>query len=282
MESGGFLHEHFVEKGISMGGPGEALQCPDSESAFHLLESFVVLYEITGDREWIGWARDMAHQCATWCVSYDFAFPADAPFGGLGMRTTGTVWANAQNKQSAPGICTLSGDALFRLYRATGDRFYLELLREIAHNLPEYLSRLDRPIQIENDPVRVSPAGWNNERVNTSDWEGKDHIGRIFDGTCWCETSLMLTCAEVPGLYVQPDAGFVCAFDHIDAEVIERNEENLIVRVSNPTSFGGTVKICSENASEMVRPLEAGALRECRRVTLAPGQCRDLSFSVRP
>jgi hypothetical protein len=271
-----YFHEQFVKKGITMGGPGEAMQCPDSESAFH-----VVLYEVTGEPEWIAWAKEMAHQCATWCVSYDFEFPADSPFAKLGMRTTGTVWANAQNKHSAPGICTLSGDALFRLYRATGTPFYLELLREIAHNLPQYLSRSDRPIRIENDPDRVSPPGWINERVNMSDWEGKDHIGRIFDGTCWCETSLMLTYAEVPGLYVQPDTGLVFAMDHIDAEGIERTEENLIIRLSNPTAFEATVKVYSEHASEMRRPLEPNALCECRKVTLAPGETQELSFPVR-
>ena len=276
--SGRYYHEQFVKKGISMGGPGEALQCPDSESAFHLLESFVVLYEVTGDREWLVRATEMAHQCATWCVSYDFEFPADAPFAQLGMRTTGTVWANAQNKHSAPGICTLSGDSLFRLYRATGDMFYLELLRDIAHNLPQYLSRSDRPIPIQNDPDRVSPPGWINERVNMSDWEGKNHIGRIFDGTCWCEASLMLTYAEIPGLYVQPDTGLVFAMDHIDAEVIERNEENLIVRVSNPTAFEATVKVFSEHADERARPFGPNALSDCARVILAPGQSRELRF----
>ena len=32
-----------------------------------------------------------------------------------------------------PGICTPSGDALFKIYRATGDRRYAELLRDIVH-----------------------------------------------------------------------------------------------------------------------------------------------------
>lgn len=280
-ESAMVFHEHFVKHGISMGGPGEALQCPDSESAFHMLESFMALYEVTGDPKWITFATEMAHQCATWCVSYDFEFPVDSPFAELAMRTTGTVWANVQNKHSAPGICTLSGDALFRLYRATGNRFYLELIQEIAHSLPQYLSRSDRPIQIDNDPDRVSPPGGINERVNMSDWEGKDQVGRIFDGTCWSETSLMLTFAEIPGLYVQPDTGMVCAIDHIDAETIEHNEENLIVRMTNPTLFEATVKVYSENANEMGRPLEPNALFGCRDVTLAPGECKELSFPIR-
>lgn len=48
----------FVRKGITTGGPGEILQCPDQESAYALLESFVVLYEITGHSRWPTWQRN--------------------------------------------------------------------------------------------------------------------------------------------------------------------------------------------------------------------------------
>ena len=119
-------YDRFVRRGYTTGGPGEICQCPDSESAFGLLESYVVLYEVTGERNWLDCARDMAQQAATWCMSYDFAFPAGSLFGRLGMRAAGSVWANVQNKHSAPGICTLSGDALFKLFRATGHSSYLE------------------------------------------------------------------------------------------------------------------------------------------------------------
>ena len=37
-----------VQAGVTVGGPGEILKCPDSESAFAMLESFIVLYEVTG------------------------------------------------------------------------------------------------------------------------------------------------------------------------------------------------------------------------------------------
>lgn len=141
------FHERFVKLGVTTGGPGDMLQCPDSESAFGLLESFMTLYEVDGDTQWLSAARDMANQCFTWCVSYDYPFPPDSTFGKLGMQTTGTVYANVQNKHSAPGICTHSGLPLLKLFRATGDIKYLTLIQEMAHNMPQYLSREDRPIQ---------------------------------------------------------------------------------------------------------------------------------------
>jgi hypothetical protein len=104
-----YYYKDYVSHGLSTGGPGEICQCPDSESSFGLLESFVVLYEVTGNPKWLQYACEMAHQCATWMVSYDFQFPAKSLFGRLDMHAAGSVFANVQNKHSAPGICTLSG-----------------------------------------------------------------------------------------------------------------------------------------------------------------------------
>ncbi|HEY3377493.1 MAG TPA: hypothetical protein VGL77_08365 [Armatimonadota bacterium] len=264
------MYEQFTQAGYTTGGPGEILQCPDSESAYGLLESFVVLYEVTGDAVWLSRASKMADQCASWCVSYDYAFPKNSLFGRLDMRSAGSVWANVQNKHSAPGICTLSGDALLKLYRATGNTRYLTLLRETAHNITQYLSRDDRR-------VGEMPAGWMNERVNLSDWA--EPIGEIFHGSCWCEVSCMLTYAEVPGLYVQPDSGFVCAIDHIDAEVLAHDDAGITLRLCNPTAFPASVKVLIENATATATPLGQVALFGCPRVALPAGEAHEVRIT---
>ena len=46
-------YERFVRAGLTCGGPGDALQTPDSQSAAALLDSFMTLYEATRDRVWI-------------------------------------------------------------------------------------------------------------------------------------------------------------------------------------------------------------------------------------
>lgn len=250
-------HTNFVSKGITTGGPGEILQCPDQESAYALLESYLVLYEITGRRRWIDMAIELAHQFASWVIPYDYPFPSHTTFGRLGMRSAGAIIANAQNKHGSPGICTHSGVALFKLYRATGDRFFLDLIRETVHNLSQYLSRADRPISNLH-------AGWMNERVEINDWN--EPKGEIFYGSCWCEVSLMLTYIEIPGLYIQPDTGLVCAFDHVDASVEEQSKKFLRVRVTNPTKFPATVKLLVEDSRELGNPLGQNALWNCRKV----------------
>jgi hypothetical protein len=264
-----FFYAQFVTRGYTTGGPGEILQCPDSESAFGLLESFVVLYEVTGAAHWLEKACEQARQCFSWCVSYDFKFPPQTTFGRLDMRTLGSVYANVQNKHSAPGICTFSGDSLFKLFRATADPLYLELIREMAHNLPQYLSRADRP-------VGGMPPGWMNERVEMSDW--LEPVGEIFSGSCWCEVSNMLAYMEIPGLYVQTDTGLICTIDHIEAEWAVNTPRRKVLRLTNPTALPARVKILAETSQAARQPLGQNALWGCRQAALEPEETVQLDL----
>ncbi len=272
-----FLYERFTRQGVTTGGPGEILQCPDSESAYGLLESYIVLYEATTEQrdEWIEYAIHAAHQCASWHVSYDYAFPARSEFGKRGMRSAGSVLANVQNKHSAPGVCTLSGDSLWKLFRATGDLFFLTLLRETARNLTQYLSRADRPIfDLNGVPL---PPGYMNERVNLSDWD--NNIGGVLPGSCWCETSLMLTFAEVPGVYVQTDTGVCIALDHVHATLLAPPSPGgaRVLRVRNPTGRAASVSVWSETSEEArTRRVGQNALANLPLVTIAPGETAEV------
>ncbi|MFV0400802.1 MAG: hypothetical protein ACK5LX_09335 [Oscillospiraceae bacterium] len=119
-----YYYNDYVTLGLANGGPGEILSAPDSESAYALLEGMTLLFEETGDRQYLTWAEDAAALYATWCMNYDYRFPANSQFRIHDIRTTGAVWANIQNKHGAPGVCTHSGSALFRLYLHTGDEIY--------------------------------------------------------------------------------------------------------------------------------------------------------------
>lgn len=196
--------------GYTTGGPGEILQCSDSESAFGLLESLVVLYEHTKEDKWLSYSEHVACLCSSWVVSYNYKFPQYSEFARLGMNTVGSVFANVQNKHAAPGICTLSGDSLYKLFQWTGNELYLELLRDIALTISQYMSTDERPIYswdvpkdaslLCNDNLRAEPEklpqGFICERVNMSDWESARCIGGVFNGSCWSEVSNLLTLAE--------------------------------------------------------------------------------------
>ena len=274
-----YYYKNFVQKGMTNGGPGDNYQCPDSESAFAMLESFMVLYEVTGDNNWLERSREMANQCATWVVSYDFRFPEQSTFAKMDMKTTGTVYANVQNKHAAPGICSLSGGSLFRLYRYTGDTLYLDLIKDIMKTMPQYMSREDRPIPDVRPgmPVPVMPPGWINERVNMSDWEerGKpDNIrrGEIFGGSCWSETAFMLTYSEVPGLYILTDKSWVMALDNIEAAIVKETDDSLTIRLTNPTPFHASVRTIAESTTHQQNPLPAHYLLDARVIEVAGGE----------
>jgi hypothetical protein len=255
----------FLRRGLLNGGPGEILQSPDSESAFNLLESLIILYECTGDASWLARAEECSRLCASWCMSYDFRFPENSEFARLGMKTTGSVFASVQNKHSAPGICTLSGLSLLKLYRATGEERYLRLCREISHGVTQYLSREDRPMRSHEG--EALPPGWMCERVNTSDWETKRWIGEVFRGSNWCEVSCLLTYAEVPGVWLLTDTGEALVFDQ--ASMADRGDSWLL-RLAGTTPFDSEVTVFCEPRSAFRRSWGEAALVGCPTVRV-PG-----------
>lgn len=232
-----FYYKTATAVGVTTGGPGEILQAPDSESAAALLESFVVLYETDHSDEWLRMACDAAHQMASWIVPYDYEFPADSRLGKRGVLAAGSVWANVQNKHSAPGLCTLSPVSFLKLYRATGNDRYLRIMREVAHFMPQVVSTPENPLYTTKG-ILMRP-GEMCERVNTSDWEGIHNIGdAIFGSSSWPEASLLLTWAEVPGVYVDLVSCTVCVSDHVKARI----QGDLLI-IENPTIYPARVKI---------------------------------------
>lgn len=265
-------YTNYVAKGYTTGGPGEILSTPDSESAFGLFESYMVLYEYTGEKEWLKYASELLPICASWTVSYDFTFPESSPLGKIGAHSCGSVWASVANKHAAPGICTWSGDCLLKYYRATNDERALELLTDIAHNLPQYISR-------KECPVGNMPSGGVCERVNLSDWEGKDQVGGSIFGSCsWCEVAAMLTVTELPSLYVQSDKQVVAVFDHLKVNKKQVGNGRMILEVTNPTSYPADVKIYSETSGEARKnPLLISSDR-LQVVRLNPGESKEINI----
>ncbi len=265
-ESALHYFERFVQAGLTCGGPGDVLQCPDSESAAALLESFVTLHEATRDLAWIARARAAAHLLASWVISYD------APPAGRGcpppgpLRATGAVFTDAQNRGGAPGYVLSSGAALFRLYRATGDVAWLELLRDTAHNLAQYLPRA-------GDLGRPAGAGGRDSddcsRADSSDWLVDN--GSVVPAAGLYDAIALLTYTELPGVYAQTDAGFVFAFDHVEARVKERLGHRLVVALRNPTATEATVRLYAESADDAALPLLPDAILGAPTAVVPPG-----------
>ncbi len=271
-EIGDYFNLNFTEKGISCGGPGDALQSFDSESTYSLVEAYVALYEGTKNKKWLTIAQNSAKQFATWVVSYNYQFPKNSAYHQLGMRTTGTVYANIQNKHAAPNICTASGLGLLKLFRYTNDKFYLDLLKDIAHGNTQYMPHPKRPL--EN-----LPSGFVSERINLTDWEGPNSIGYILPLSTWAETALMLTTVEIPGLYVQPDNNLFTAFDNIDVILKSNDKDKMVLELKNTTAVEAKISILAENGNQSQDILQDNILYGNKNiVVLKPNEIKQLTF----
>lgn len=264
IEIGDYLYKNFTQKGISCGGPGDALQSPDSESSEALVESYVSLFEATKDKQWLKMAEQAAKQFATWVVSYNYQYLDTTAFYKAKIRTMGAVYANTQNKHAAPGICTGSGIGLLKLYKYTGNGFYLDLLQDIAHNIPQYLPHPQKPLG-------NAPIGWVSERVNMTDWEGPQSIGYILPISTWAESSLMLTTTEIPGIYIQTDKRLFTVFDNIVAKKIKESNSAWSIELSNPTAVDAVVTVLEENAQTRTSIFGENALYGTKKIAIKSG-----------
>lgn len=244
------LYGEFATVGFTSGGCGDILQNSDSETAIALCTSLVALYETTGDKAYLDQAADLANLCATWTVSWDYILPPATPLARLGANLTGAVWANTQNKHGAPGFCTLSGDALFKIYRATGDRRYAELLRDIIHAHAE----------------GIQPNGRISERLTYCD---ADNRGSRADGwlTGWNETNGALMAIEIPGIYADTASGEVYTFDAVETTVLSHDAKGLQLAITNPTVYPATVTILADTPAGEARhtvSIKPGKTVKCR------------------
>ena len=264
-----YYYQNFVRMGITCGGPGDALQSPDSESSYAMLESFIRLYETSRDKKWLKYAEEMSNQFSSWVIGYNYSFPEHSALGRSGILTTGAVMANAQNKHGAPGICTHSGSALLRLYRESGDKRHLDILQEITRFIPQNLSHPQHPIPGMKN-------GWMSERVSTTDWlEG---IGEIMYGSTWAETALMLTYTEIPGIYVFPERSVLVAFDQLEAVISGDTKREIEITLTNTWSESALFRLYVDSEEKLNSPLEENYLYNCQTLILAPNETKTLKF----
>ncbi|NME72431.1 glycoside hydrolase family protein [Flammeovirga aprica] len=237
-----FYYNRDLKNGYTTGGPGEAMQCPDSESAFALLEGFMALYDLTGNKKYLMMAEHAAAYFATYTTSYDFPFPENSPMGIINAKATGSVWANAQNKHGAPVICNYSGDALLKLYRATNNPLYLELLKDITYNSMQYVSTEEKLLAPHFKP------GYVCERVNISNWEGENNVGgNLYDTSPWVEVALMQITVQVPSIYIDTEEPSLTVFDNLEANIEKVDKEGVSIRVKNPTEYNAICTVLMDS-----------------------------------
>ena len=211
-------------------------------------------------------ARNVANIAATWTLTYDYQFPVNSIISKLGGHVAGAVWASTQNKHAAPGVCTMSADHLFKIYRATGDRRYADLLRDINHTHAEVMETPGRPT------TGMGP-GSSMERIQTTDADGKGAVGVILHtSNGWTEGNGMLMGIEIPGIYLRTDKDEMYVFDHVEAKVVKRDKSGITLEITNPTRFDASVSIFAEASKEAKKPLGYHNFLGWKKVDIKSGE----------
>lgn len=270
-----YYHRFTETLGLTGGNCGDISQDADSESAFELLESFMALYWATGDEQWLSKAKVQGALGSTWAMSYNYEFPPGSDLNSFNAHSTGAVWASTQNKHAAPGICTSSGDYLFKLYRATGETKYAQLLRDILNGHTEEVELPGRATVSAGvkDSTRGTKWGSSMERVQTSDAEGYNAIGKLYNGSNgWTELNGMLMSLELPGVYAQTDKGKMFVFDQVEVKKSKNSKGVITLSIKNPTPFDAVVSIFTETSNEAKHPLGYTDFLKWKKVKVKSGE----------
>ncbi len=267
-----YYRRDLEERGFTGGACGDISQDADSETAFGFLESLMALYRYTGRDVWLQRAKAAAALCASWTLAYNPVFPPGSTIARLKSRMAGAVWASSQNKHAAPGVCTSSADHLFKLYRATGETAYAELIRDIQHAHTEAV----------NMPGHITAnflTGSSMERIQPSDAEGKGATGNyIHTRNSWTETNGVLMAMELPGIYVRPGEDMLYVFDHIEATKIEEGRSFVMLRLANNTPYDAAVSVFAETARSAARPMGYTMFARWPKVNVPAG--RDITVKI--
>lgn len=253
---GNAYYEKFLLVGFTSGGCGDILQNADSETSVAFLTSCNLLYELTRKQEWLDRARDAANLCATWVISYDYILPRNTELAQVDARLTGAVWASTQNKHSAPGFCTSSADALFRIFRATGDFRYAELLHDVWHGYVE----------------GITPNGFICERLGYCDVELRGTRLHGDGGNGWTELNGCMMALELPGIYIRPEKNLFYAFDHVDVKMLKSNQQEMLLSITNTTPFDAEISILSESEQDATQPLSSVAFVDWKKIKVKAGK----------
>jgi hypothetical protein len=191
-------------------------------------------------------------------VSYDYMLPSHTELAQLGAKLTGVYWASTQNKHGAPGICTSSGDSLFKIFRATGDRRYAELLHDIVHAHGE----------------SIRPGGFTNERLTYCDADAHSVGNRGNHVTGWNELNGILMAMEIPGIYLRLDRDEMYVFDHVEVKVIMRDKRGVLLDITNPTKHPAQVTVLAEMGEVAKKPLGYTSFLHWPKVMIDPDETR--------
>ena len=90
----------------------------------------------------------------------------------------------------------------------------------------------------------------------------------------------MLTTVELPGIYVQPDRGLLCVFDHVDVQLVEHSAAQAVLQLHNPTTFDADVRVFAEASDAATKVLGQAAAIHWPQIHIAAGDTHTFVVNV--
>ncbi len=138
----GEYYARFVEDAFIHGAPEDVHTAPTSEDGYNALIAYVRLHEADPEPRWLRLARLAADWTLTFRWTYNIEFPEHTILRHYGFRTRGADSASPPNQHlHAYGLIALK--ELTALWRATGDRYYLDRARDNLGCFLQLVARAD-------------------------------------------------------------------------------------------------------------------------------------------
>jgi len=162
-----FYNDAFQQNGFTTAGALDS-NCIDKESAAPLLRAAIMAYDVTGDKQYVAWAEDIAYYLNTWQWHYSTDFPEGSILKEIRYDTYGgTSVSTAHNAQDNYGLYYVP--EFLRLAELTGKDIWRKRARALWYNGIQRIS--DGTLVIEG---RVRPAGSQDESCRHTRWGRTD------------------------------------------------------------------------------------------------------------
>jgi hypothetical protein len=156
-----------------------------------------------------------------------------------------------------------------KLFRATGDKRFAEMYKDQSHNVVQYIGAPYNPLRKE--------SGFVTERVQLSDWEDGLKVGDVstFDSNMAWETLAVLTCLQNPGIYLHTDDDTFLVLDHVEANIVKRDKNHLVIKIHNPTNYDAQISVFAETLAQSKKPMKLNSFLSWPKVEVKAGATKE-------
>jgi len=187
------------------GGTNDA-GCEDKEAGWPVMAGALALYEATGERKYLQWARDAADWALTWTYFHDVDLPSDPVLDSV-MNTCGWTFISLHNQEIDVFGYWMAPD-YYKLGLLTGDRRYKQLGKLLFEAACQTIARPGVMLGLPHPGMQSEHYNHTNcTFVPGGRWRGQQHAA----GIGWVSASQLLggtkLCRLAPQVFSLGSAG---------------------------------------------------------------------------